>query len=108
MRYIAMFALLSWFSLSLMAEESNVDSLRKAYDGSTDLEKKITLALTLGDYYFYTKQDSAEYFYSEMCIRDRYLVFSKLYSVSSSSAAKILPGRTFALAFFTFHLVAEL
>ncbi len=64
MRYIAMFALLLWLSLSLMAEESNVDSLRKAYDGSTDLEKKITLALTLGDYYFYTKQDSAEYFYS--------------------------------------------
>ena len=63
MRYIAMFALLVWFSLSLMAEESNVDSLRKAYDGTTDLEKKITLALTLGDYYFYTKQDRAEYFY---------------------------------------------
>jgi len=64
MRHIALFFMLLWFPLGLMAKESNVDSLRKAYEGVADLEEKIVLALTLGNHYFYNKQDSAEYFYS--------------------------------------------
>ncbi len=64
MRHIALLSMLLWLPLGLMAEEINVDSLRKAYDRATGLDEKIALALTLGNHYFYFNQDSAEYFYA--------------------------------------------
>jgi two-component system, sensor histidine kinase PdtaS len=64
MRHFALIWMFLWLPLGLIAKESNVDSLRRAYDKAVGLEEKIALALTLGNHYFYFNQDSAEFFYA--------------------------------------------
>ncbi len=41
----------------------NIDSLRNAFEQATLPEDKISLAIDLGNHYFYAQQDSAEYFF---------------------------------------------
>jgi two-component sensor histidine kinase len=88
MRLTALLCMLLWLPLGLMAKESNVDSLRRAYHRATNSEEKIVLALTLGNHYFYSKQDSAEYFYSagrqSPSLNEYDSLYIKLYERSSS------------------------